>query len=249
MARQEERQGFLFLLIRSFALWAYAPDSLAERKGEHSMIAIIDYKAGNLTSVQRAMNSLNEKAYITSDPEVIASAERIIFPGVGAAGSAMADLRETGLDRALIRAYEMGKPLLGICLGMQIILEYSHENKSHCLGVLKGEVKPFPGNLQDPDRGGKLKVPHMGWNSIHLLKDHTLFKGVDPGCQFYFVHGYYAVPSDQECIVGETSYGFSFASALASNNLVAVQFHPEKSGRPGLKILSNFCHWDGSNHA
>ncbi|MFZ0449643.1 MAG: imidazole glycerol phosphate synthase subunit HisH [Desulfatiglandaceae bacterium] len=213
------------------------------------MIAILDYKAGNLTSVKRAMNILNEKACITSDPEVIASAERVIFPGVGAAGSAMADLRRMGLDEALVRTYEMGKPLLGICLGMQIIMEHSHENNTRCLGLLKGEVKPFPGNLQDPDRDGKLKVPHMGWNSIRFLRDHILFEDVDPAGQFYFVHGYYPVPGDEDCIVAETTYGFPFASVLALNNLVAVQFHPEKSGRPGLKMLSNFCHWDGSNHA
>ncbi len=213
------------------------------------MIAIIDYKAGNLTSVQRAMNLLNEQACITSDPEVIACAERIIFPGVGAAGSAMADLRRMGLDGALKKVYEMGKPLLGICLGTQIIMEYSQENNTNCLGLLKGEVKPFPKDLQDPDKGGKLKVPHMGWNSIHLLRDHILFEGVDPAGQFYFVHGYYPLPGDEDCIVGETSYGFPFASVLAFNNLVAVQFHPEKSGRPGLKLLSNFCHWDGSDHA
>ncbi len=213
------------------------------------MIAIIDYKAGNLTSVQRAMNSLKEEVCITSDPEVIASSERIIFPGVGAAGSAMADLRRMGLDGALMKAYEMGKPILGICLGMQIIMEYSHENNTHCLGLVKGEVKPFPGNLRNPDRDGRLKVPHMGWNSVRFLKDHILFEGVDPAGQFYFVHGYYPVPSDEKCILGETAYGFPFASALANNNLVAVQFHPEKSGRPGLKMLSNFCHWDGSSHA
>jgi glutamine amidotransferase len=213
------------------------------------MIAIIDYKAGNLTSVRRAMNLLNAPATITSDPGVIASAERIIFPGVGAAGSAMADLRRMGLDEALIRAYETGKPFLGICLGTQIIMEYSHENNTRCLGLLKGEVKPFPGDLQDPDKEGRLKVPHMGWNSIHLLRDHILFEGVDPASQFYFVHGYYPVPGDEDCIVGETTYGFPFASVLALNNLMAVQFHPEKSGRPGLKILSNFCRWGGSDHA
>lgn len=213
------------------------------------MIAIVDYKAGNLTSVKRAMDMLHEEARITSDPEAIISAEKIVFPGVGAAGSAMADLRRMGLDEAITRAYEMGKPLLGICLGTQVIMEYSHENDTPCLGILKGEVRPFPGYLRDGDNGGKLKVPHMGWNSVQFLREHILFDGVDPADQFYFVHGYYPAPKLNECIVGETTYGFSFASVLALNNLFAVQFHPEKSGRPGLKLLSNFCHWDGSENA
>lgn len=210
------------------------------------MIAIIDYKAGNLTSVKRALDFLGQDSVITSDYSEVIKAERIIFPGVGAAGNAMADLKRHRLDQAIWEAFENKKPILGICLGTQIIMEISRENNTRCLGLIKGEVHRFTDSLADSN-GKRLKVPHMGWNSIRLRGRHPIFEGVTPDSEFYFVHSYYPVPGLSEVILGETYYGGWFASVLLSKNLVAVQFHPEKSGRPGLKILSNFCKWGGEN--
>jgi imidazole glycerol-phosphate synthase subunit HisH len=210
------------------------------------MIAIIDYKAGNLTSVQRALESLGRKSIITRHPGEVARAERIIFPGVGAAGKAMADLRMMGLDRAIGDAFRERIPILGICLGTQIILEWSEENRTTCLGLIQGKVVRFPDDLTD-ETGGALKVPHMGWNQVEFRQSHPVFQGVDPRSEFYFVHSYYPVPDDPHQVLGETVHGIRFASVLRRENLVAVQFHPEKSGVAGLKILSNFCEWGGSN--
>ncbi len=205
------------------------------------MIAIIDYKAGNLTSVARAVSHLGHRCKVTCDHEEIRGAGRVIFPGVGAAGKAMEDLEALGLDEALKDAFQAGKPLLGICLGTQIIFEKSEEDGARCLGIMEGEVKRFPEPLiQD---GSRLKVPHMGWNQVDWLREHPVFQGVDPRASYYFVHSYYPVPKDLESVAGETGYGVRFASAVFKENLVAVQFHPEKSGRPGLHILDNFCNW------
>jgi len=208
------------------------------------MIAIIDYEAGNLTSVQRALTFLGQKSQITGDHTAVLHADRIIFPGVGAAGKAMFNLKSRKLDQALLKAYQDGKPILGICLGTQIIMEWSEENNTPCMGLIKGKVRRFPENVSDMD-GRKLKVPHMGWNGIALKREHPLFREIDPSSEFYFVHSYYPAPTDPHAVLGETHYGRRFASVLASKNLVAVQFHLEKSGRPGLKILSNFCRWEG----
>ncbi len=210
------------------------------------MIAIIDYKAGNLTSVQRALGFLGQRSVITRVPSEVAEAEKVIFPGVGAAGRAMADLKAMGLDRALADSFRQRKPILGICLGTQIIMERSDENRTDCLGLIKGKVVRFPENLSD-DQGNRLKVPHMGWNRVVFKRKHPLFAGIDPESEFYFVHAYYPVPSDPEQILGETSHGVRFASVLENQGLVAVQFHPEKSGRAGLTLLSNFCSWRGAS--
>jgi glutamine amidotransferase len=212
------------------------------------MIAIIDYKAGNLTSVQRALAHLGHESVVTRDPAQVLGSERVIFPGVGAAGQAMADLKRLKMDQALLRSFALGKPILGICLGTQIIMEWSEENSTACLGIIKGKVRRFPENILDGD-GRKLKVPHMGWNRVHMKRDHLLFEGVDPESEFYFVHAYYPSPSNPDNVLGETIYGTAVASVLTSTNLVAVQFHPEKSGRPGLRILSNFCRWRGEQNA
>ena len=212
------------------------------------MIAIIDYKAGNLTSVKRALTSLGWDSVVTADYSEVVNAERIIFPGVGAAGQAMAGLKQVGLDRALSESFQKGKPVLGICLGTQIIMTASEENHTKCLGLIRGDVRRFKDNLVDKD-GKRLKVPHMGWNRVTLRRPHPLFEGVDPKSEFYFVHAYYPVPEEPEAILGETEYGTRFTSVLNLRNLFAVQFHLEKSGRPGLKILSNFCRWDGREHA
>jgi len=212
------------------------------------MIAIVDYRAGNLTSVKRALDSIGQDSVITSDFKQIVGADRIIFPGVGAAGKAISDIKTHRLDAALKEVFKDGKPILGICLGTQVILEYSQENDTECLGLVKGQVIKFPDDLRDTN-GRKLKVPHMGWNSVKMKDSHPIFKGVAPDSEFYFVHSYYPAPESRDKVLGETSYGINFTSVIVEGNLVAMQFHPEKSGRPGLQILENFCNWSGNNNA
>ena len=208
------------------------------------MIAIIDYKAGNLKSVERAVTNLGFACLVTHRHEEILNSERIIFPGVGAAGKAMADLRHLGLDKVLTEGFEAGKPFLGICLGAQIILDNSEENDAQCLGLIAGSVKQFPRPHFSGDNE-RLKIPHMGWNGINLQKRHPVLEGIMPADEFYFVHAYYPQPTSDEYVVGTTDYGIAFPSVIGYRNLIAMQFHPEKSGRAGLKILENFCTWDG----
>ncbi len=208
------------------------------------MIAIIDYKAGNLRSVERALKNLGYRCRITQRPEEILSSEKIIFPGVGAAGKAMADLRHLGLDKVLRQELEANKPILGICLGAQIILERSEENNAQCLGFIKGDVRLFAQPLFS-EENERLKIPHMGWNGVCLLKSHPVLEGITPADEFYFVHAYYPRPILDEYVIGTTRYGIEFPSVIGYNNLIAAQFHPEKSGRAGLRLLKNFCTWDG----
>lgn len=205
------------------------------------MIAIIDYNAGNITSVARALQNIGQKFIITDDLKKLDTASHVIFPGVGAAGEAMVYLREKKLDVWLEGYFKTGKPLLGICLGTQIILDYSEENDTKCVSLVAGSTKRFPEKLAF--KGEFLKIPQMGWNNIKLLRSHPVFENVLPDAEFYFVHSYYPAPADDEAILGITEYGITFCSVLAKNNLVAMQFHPEKSGRPGLQILKNFCAW------
>ncbi|HUU42076.1 MAG TPA: imidazole glycerol phosphate synthase subunit HisH [Desulfatiglandales bacterium] len=206
------------------------------------MITIVDYKAGNLFSVARALNYLGVEFKISDNIKDVLGADRVIFPGVGSAGQAMQDLKKTGLDQALYDFYESGKPFLGICLGTQIILDESEENNTTCLGLLPGRVNRFPVPLVSDD-GKTLKVPHMGWNRINLKRQHPVFKGVSMESEFYFVHSYFPVPKDTDSIIATTDYGIDFASIMGKKNLIALQFHPEKSGPPGLTILKNFCSW------
>ena len=208
------------------------------------MIAIIDYKAGNLRSVERALKKLGFDCRITLDREEILASERVIFPGVGAAGKAMADLRHLGLDGVLKQVFENGKPFLGICIGAQIILDRSEEDRVHCLGLIPGEAKAFPVPLIS---GGdeQLKIPHMGWNGLRLFRKHPVLNGIRPEDEFYFVHSYYPMPVSDTYVFGTTKYGIRFPSVIGNRNLIAMQFHLEKSGAPGLRILKNFCHWDG----
>jgi glutamine amidotransferase len=208
------------------------------------MIAIINYNAGNITSVARALQNIGQDFVITDDTKRLDDASQVIFPGVGAAGEAMAYLREKTLDVWLKSYIKTGKPLLGICLGTQIILDYSEENKTDCIGLIAGSTKRFPEKLTS--NGQTLKIPQMGWNSVKLRRDHPVFKAVAPDAEFYFVHSYYPAPSDDATVLGITDYGMNFCSVLAKDNLVAMQFHPEKSGRPGLQILRNFCEWRGN---
>ena len=209
------------------------------------MIAIIEYNAGNITSVARALHSIGQDFVITDDTKMLDAASHAIFPGVGAAGEAMAYLKHKGLDAWLKTCFQSGKPIMGICLGTQIILNQSEENDTNCIGLVAGVTKRFPENLQAA--GQTLKIPHMGWNSVALKRHHPLFEGIDPAAEYYFVHSYYPSPSDHAAVVGITDYGMNFCSVLAVKNLVAMQFHPEKSGRPGLQILKNFCAWRGND--
>jgi glutamine amidotransferase len=208
------------------------------------MIAIIDYKAGNLKSVERALKELGFPCRVTHRTDEISNCERIVFPGVGAAGKAMADLRQLGLDKVLKEAFTANKPILGICLGAQVILERSEENTAQCLGIIRGEVKLFPQPLLSEEKE-RLKIPHMGWNGVYLQKQHPVMKGITPSDEFYFVHGYYPRPDSDKYVIGTTDYGIVFPSVIGHKNLIAMQFHPEKSGVAGLKILRNFCTWDG----
>jgi glutamine amidotransferase len=171
---------------------------------------------------------------------VVAQATRVIFPGVGAAGKAMATLRGLGLDQALRQSFGRNIPILGICLGAQIILEHSEENDTPCLGLLPGRTRALP-------RAEGLKIPHMGWNQVRFLRNHQVFKGLPEGAEYYFVHSYYPAPAETAMVLGVTNHGIEFPSAIGWRNLVATQFHPEKSGRFGLQILENFLAWDGSH--
>ncbi len=211
---------------------------------DYRMIAIIDYRAGNLRSVERALKGLGFRSRITRDRAEILDADRVVFPGVGAAGKAMADLRQLGLDKTMKQVLEDGKPFLGICLGAQIVLERSREDDAACLGFMAGEAKAFPVPLSSPG-DERLKIPHMGWNGLKLVREHPVLRGVMPEDEFYFVHAYYPEPASDKDILGTTDYGIRFPSVIGNKNLIAMQFHPEKSGRPGLKILKNFCNWDG----
>jgi glutamine amidotransferase len=206
------------------------------------MIAIIDYDAGNLASVYRAVSHLGFSCAITKDITAIESAERIIFPGVGAAGAAMESLRRIGLDAVIKEAFSGGKPIMGICLGSQIILTHSEENSTACLGILEGTVRAFAFDRR-LENGQKLKIPHMGWNGLRIEKPHPLLNGVKTDDEFYFVHSFYPEPLNADAVIALTDYGIPFASIVGYDNLFATQFHLEKSGRPGLKILENFCRW------
>jgi glutamine amidotransferase len=206
------------------------------------MIAIIDYDAGNLASVFRAVSHLGYPCAVTRDVKEIEAAQRIIFPGVGAAGAAMESLQRSGLDAVIKQAFAEGKPILGICLGSQIILDHSEENSTPCLGILGGTVRAFAPDRRSEERQ-KLKIPHMGWNGIRIIKSHPLLSGLAEDDEFYFVHSYYPDPQGDDTVIAVTDYGISFASIVGLNNLFATQFHLEKSGPPGLKILDNFCKW------
>ncbi|MFA5309756.1 MAG: imidazole glycerol phosphate synthase subunit HisH [Dehalococcoidales bacterium] len=203
------------------------------------MITIIDYNAGNIRSVLRACAEVGVKAAITGDPQAVALAEKIIFPGVGAAPSAMAHLQKTGLDAALKNAFNAGVPVLGICIGTQIILDSSEEGPQKCLGLVAGQTVRF--RLRDKT----LKIPHIGWNEVKVVKAHPLLEGIKPGDEFYFVHSFYPRPAQQENVYAVAEYGGDFCCALGYKNLFATQFHPEKSGRLGLEFLGRFARWEG----
>lgn len=200
---------------------------------------IIDYDAGNLRSVARACTEVGLAAEISPDADKLRHAERIIFPGVGAAGAAMASMRSRGLDEALKDAINSGVPVLGICLGLQISLDHSEENDTPTLGLIPGQVRRF--RVPAPE----YKVPHMGWNEVVVSQPHPVLAGIEAGDEFYFVHGYYPAPDSDEYVYARTDYHQPFACVVGRDNYIATQFHTEKSGRVGLRLLKNFAEWDG----
>ncbi len=214
-----------------------------------SLIAIIDYGMGNLRSVSQALSHVADdstRIEITSDKDTILNADRIVFPGQGAARDCMRELQNYHLVD-IIRESAQTKPFLGVCMGMQVLLEKSEENDGvDCLGLYKGEVKNFANVISERDaQGERLKIPQMGWNQIHQKNDHPLWHGIESGARFYFVHSYYVQPEDDALITGETEFGIAYASAIAKDNVFAIQAHPEKSADDGLQLLKNFTQWDG----
>ena len=201
------------------------------------MITIVDYKAGNLTSVKRALDHLGIENQISKDPDVVRGAGRVIFPGVGAAGAAMEVLKERNLDSALKESFQKGTPILGICIGSQIILSRSEEDDTPGLNLMPGVCSRFR------PEGEALKVPHMGWNAVTVTQPHPVLSHLNPGVEFYFVHSYYPQPDDPAQVYAVSDYGGEFPVAIGIANLFAVQFHAEKSGPLGLQLLKNFSEW------
>ncbi len=210
-------------------------------------VAVIDYGMGNIRSVSKALEHVapNATVHVTNDAKVIAEADRVVFPGVGALKDAMAELKRLALDD-LIKQLISEKPFLGICLGMQALFDFSEENDG-CdgLSILPGKVGYFGQDLADIKSGQRLKVPHMGWNGLTLKQEHPVWHGVESGDRFYFVHSYFVDANDIANVAGVCDYGGEFCAAVTAPNVFAVQFHPEKSQTLGLKILENFTQWNG----
>ncbi|MFA5242017.1 MAG: imidazole glycerol phosphate synthase subunit HisH [Sulfuricella sp.] len=209
-------------------------------------IAVIDYGMGNLRSVAKALEHVAPQLdiVVSSDPDVIAKAGRVVFPGVGAMPDCMHELESRGLRQAVVEAAQ-SKPFLGICLGMQALFESSEEGNSAGLAILPGRVLRFPAEAMVDDKGQKLKVPHIGWNEVHQSAGHPMWSGIPDAARFYFVHSYYVEVGDPDLVAGFTLYPFAFTAAVARDNIFAVQFHPEKSQATGLTLLANFVMWDG----
>ena len=198
------------------------------------MIAMIDYDAGNIKSVEKALQKLGADVVITNDPDVILNADKVILPGVGAFGDAMANLKKYGLDDVIRKVVAKGTPFFGICLGLQLLFERSDETPGvEGLGVLKGEILRIPEKVD-------LKIPHMGWNSLHLQNEGRLFKGLEENAYVYFVHSYYLKAAEEDIVKATTEYGVTIHASVEKDNVFACQFHPEKSSDVGLQILKNF---------
>jgi len=203
-------------------------------------VLIVDYEMGNLRSVQKALQAVGADARITQDADEVRRADRLVLPGVGAFGDAMAALGRRGLDAAVRDFLATGRPFLGICLGLQLLFDVGLEDGEYPgLGVLPGRCVALPGDLHGPD-GRRLKVPHMGWNGLEVVRRSPLLEGLDDGCQVYFVHSYVVEPEDPGVVSTRTDYGVAFTSSVWRDNVVATQFHPEKSQRVGLRMLGNF---------
>ncbi|HLU21230.1 MAG TPA: imidazole glycerol phosphate synthase subunit HisH [Bacillaceae bacterium] len=196
------------------------------------MIGIIDYGAGNLHSVDKAVRKLGFQTKLLTNPEDFTGINKIIFPGVGNAKKTMEIIRASKIDTKIIQSIAAGTPFLGICLGMQLLLEFSEENNADCLSIFEGKVLPFKRDV---------KVPHMGWNEVQQQINHPIFKSIPDKADFYFVHSFYVNPSNNKDAIGTTDYGQEFCSVIAKDNVVGVQFHPEKSADAGLTLLQNFC--------
>lgn len=205
------------------------------------MIGIIDYNAGNIKSVERSLLSLNAEYILSKSPEDLKNCSKIIFPGVGEAKYAMEQLKKTGFDSFIRDFYESGKPIIGICLGSQIIFDYSEEGDVECLGLIKGKIRHFSSVWKDLNIECNLKVPQIGWNDLTFCNGSSpYFEGIKEHSDFYFVHSYIIQPANKSVIKAFTDYGCEVPACVKQNNLTAFQFHPEKSGKSGLKILSNF---------
>lgn len=211
-------------------------------------IAVIDYGMGNLHSVAKALEHApgDHRVLVTSDAEEILAADRVVLPGVGAMRDCMGELKRLGLDKVVHQVADSGRPLLGVCVGMQAMMDRSAENDGvDCLGIFPGTVEAFGNELLDPVSGEHLKVPHMGWNQVDQTMPHPMWKDIMPDTRFYFVHSYYVQPAGPEPVAGSVVYGFPFVAAIAKDNIFAVQFHPEKSAQAGLQLYANFVQWDG----
>lgn len=208
-------------------------------------VAVVDYGMGNLRSVAKALEHVAPEATVrvTADAAGIAAADRVVVPGQGAMPDCMRALSERGLREAIVRAAR-DKPFLGICVGLQMLFGHAEEGNVTGLEVFSGYVPHFPPQAMQAADGSRLKVPHMGWNQVRQVKPHALWNGIADGARFYFVHSYYVAPTDAACIIGETDYGIPFTSAIARDNIFAVQFHPEKSAQAGLTMLGNFMRWN-----
>lgn len=212
-------------------------------------VAVIDYGMGNLHSVAKALEQVGDgvRVVVSADPAEVLRADRVVLPGVGAIRDCMAEIRRLGFDQVVREVVASGKPLLGVCVGMQALLERSAENGgTECLGVLPGRVAFFGDAFADLPQAAHLKIPHMGWNQVRQVRPHPLWQGIGDGSRFYFVHSYYVMPADPEQLAARADYGISFCAAVARDNVFAVQFHPEKSQHAGLALYANFLRWDGS---
>mgnify|MGYP000090660541 FL=1 len=207
-------------------------------------IAVVDYGMGNLRSVEQALRHVAGEAEVVlaSTPDLIETADRVVFPGQGAMRDCMAELDARNLRQAVIDA-AASKPFLGICIGLQMLFDHSEEGDAAGLGILSGQVKRFAADLKGND-GLRLKVPHMGWNQVAQTRPHALWDGIADQSFFYFVHSYHVVPDDAAMVVGQTDYGHPFTTAVARDNIFAIQCHPEKSARDGLQLLRNFVGWN-----
>lgn len=208
-------------------------------------IAVLDYGMGNLRSVSKAIEHVagDTEVRVTDDHEYIAAADRVVFPGQGAARDCMIAIRNHHLNQAILEAVA-SKPFLGICMGLQVLMQHSEENDgTDLLGLMPGSVVRFDGSAM-AENGLPLKIPHMGWSRVDQVADHALWQGIESGSRFYFVHSYYVRPEDKGVIAATTDYGVEFTSAIARGNLFAVQFHPEKSADAGLRLLENFVNWE-----
>lgn len=212
-----------------------------------SQIVVVDYGMGNLRSVAKAIEHVaeNQSVIISSDAVEIANADRVVFPGQGAARDCMRELTERNLNEVVLAAAKE-KPFLGICMGMQVLLSHSEENNGvDCLDLYPGNVHFFGTDLKG-EQGEKLKIPHMGWNEVDQSIEHPLWHGIKNHSRFYFVHSYYMDPADKDLVAATTNYDIQFVSAIAKDNVFAVQCHPEKSAQDGLQLLKNFTQWSGA---